>query len=120
MKDRGEDGARLRRSVCPVACALDLLGDRWTMLVVRDLMLGRSRFKDLAASPERIPTNLLTERLKRLADGGVVEKVPAADGSKRLAYRLTAKGEALRPALLALRDWGLAWEEGTRVALEAR
>lgn len=104
-----------RRSPCPVACALDLFGDRWTLLVIRDLMLGRSRFKDFAASPEGIPTNILSDRLARLVDGGLVDKVPADDGSKRLGYRLTEKGESLRPILEAIRDWGLHWEPGTRL-----
>ncbi len=106
-------GGKRRRSPCPVACALDLIGDRWTLLVIRDLLLGRSRFKDFAASPEKIPTNILSDRLERLVGHGVIEKVPATEGGKRFAYRLTDKGEALRPVLLALRDWGLAWEPGT-------
>lgn len=104
------------RSPCPVACALDLFGDRWTLLVIRDLMLGGSRFKDFATAPEGIPTNILSERLVRLVEQEVIEKVPAADGSKRLAYRLTEKGKALRPVLAAIRDWGLEWEEGTQAA----
>ena len=107
-----------RRSVCPVACTLDLLGDRWTLLVIRDLFLGRSRFKDFAASPESIPTNILSDRLQRLCDAEVIRKVPAEDGSKRLAYQLTKKGESLRPILLAIRDWGLEWEPGTEARLE--
>ncbi len=105
-----------RRSPCPVACALDLLGDRWTLLVIRDLLLGLSRFKDFAASPEKIPTNLLTDRLDRLVAQGVVTRVPLP-GGKRHSYELTAKGQALRPVVLALKDWGLEWEEGTRAAL---
>ena len=109
-----------RRSPCPVACSLDLLGDRWTLLVVRDLLLGRSRFREFAASPEGIPTNLLTERLQRLLDGGLIEQFPAEDGTRRQAYRLTTKGEALRPVVTALRDWGLEWEKGTRVGLAPR
>jgi DNA-binding HxlR family transcriptional regulator len=99
-----------------VACALDLFGDRWTLLVVRDLFLGRSRFKEFAASPEGIPTNLLTDRLERLVAGGVVRRVPVA-GEKRQAYELTEKGHALRPILSAMRDWGLIWEEGTEARL---
>ena len=106
-----------RRSVCPVACSLDLLGDRWTLLVVRDLWLGRTRFKDFTASPERIPTNILSERLERLVAHGVAEKVPAADGSKRLGYRLTDKGKALGPILAAIRDWGLTWQPGTQALM---
>ena len=109
-----------RRSPCPVACALDLVGDRWTLLVIRDLVLGRTRFKDFTASPEGIPTNILSERLDRLLRSGIAEQTPAADGTKRLAYRLTKKGQALRPALEAIRDWGLAWEPGTRAQLGSR
>jgi DNA-binding HxlR family transcriptional regulator len=106
-----------RRSPCPVACALDLLGDRWTLLVVRDLLLGRERFRDFSASPEGIPTNILSERLARLRRAKIVEQVPAADGTRRLAYQLTEKGRALGPLVEALRDWGLRWEKGARVAL---
>lgn len=109
-----------RRSPCPVACTLDILGDRWSLLLVRDLYLGRSRFKELAAAPEGIATNLLTERLRRLTDHGIVEKIASPDGSKHPAYRLTAKGKALAPVLEAVRDWGLKWERGTRVLLHPR
>lgn len=108
-----------RRSPCPVACSLDLLGDRWTLLVVRDLWFGRSRFKDFAASPEGIPTNILSERLERLVKHGVAEKVPAADGTKRLGYQLTEKGKALGPILEAIREWGLAWQPGTHATISS-
>lgn len=110
--------ATLRRSPCPVACALDIFGDRWTLLVIRDLMLGRSRFKDFAASPESVPTNILSDRLRRLLQHGIVEQLPAAEGAKHLAYQLTEKGEALRPVLKAMRQWGLDWEKGTKAAME--
>lgn len=113
-----EEPSKIRRSPCPVACALDIVGDRWTLLVVRDLLLGRTRFKEFSTSPEGIPTNILSERLERLVRHGIAEKIPAAAGSKRLAYKLTAKGEALRPVLRSMRDWGLTWEEDTRAALE--
>ncbi len=103
-----------------MACSLDLFGDRWTLLVVRDLILGRTRFKDFTASPEGIPTNILSDRLERLVEHGVIEQVPAADGSKRLAYALTEKGLALRPILKAMRDWALAWEPGTEARLEKK
>jgi DNA-binding HxlR family transcriptional regulator len=106
-----------RRSPCPVACSLDLLGDRWTLLIVRDLFMGRSRFRDFSASPEGIPTNILSERLLRLQQHELVHQIAAEDGSKRLAYTLTPKGKALRPLLEALRDWGLAWEKGTKVMI---
>ena len=104
-----------RRSPCPVACSLDIFGDRWTLLIVRDLLFGRTRFKDFSASPEHIPTNILSDRLERLLGYGVIEQIPAEDGTKRLAYRLTAKGKALASVLKAIRDWGLTWEKATRV-----
>ena len=100
-----------------MACSLDLVGDRWTLLVIRDLLLGRSRFKDFTASPEGIPTNILSDRLDRLLRSGIAEQIPAEDGTKRLAYQLTKKGLALRPILEALRDWALAWEPGTRARM---
>jgi DNA-binding HxlR family transcriptional regulator len=112
--------AASRRSPCPIACSLDFLGDRWTLLVVRDLMLGRSRFKDFSASPEGIPTNILSDRLARLLDSGIIGQIPATDGTKRLAYQLTNKGKALGPVLAAMRDWGLRWEKGTRAFLKSQ
>lgn len=108
----------VRRSPCPVACSLDLIGDRWTLLVIRDLFFGRSRFKDFTASPEGIPTNILSERLERLLAANVIEKIPAEDGSKRHAYRLTQKGKSLKKVLRAMRDWGLAWEPDTQALIE--
>ncbi len=112
------DPGPARRSPCPVACVLDIMGDKWTLLVVRDLLLGASRFKDFTASPEGIPTNILSDRLERLARHGVVRKVPAAEGGRRHAYQLTEKGEALRPVLREMREWGLTWEPGTRVGID--
>ena len=108
---------RSHRSPCPVACSLDIIGDKWTMLVVRDLFFGAERYKDFTSSPEGIPTNILAERLKRLQEHDVVEQVAASDGSRHSAYRLTSKGEGLKPVLMALRDWGLAWEPGTEARL---
>jgi DNA-binding HxlR family transcriptional regulator len=105
------------RSPCPLACALDIVGDRWTLLVIRDLMLGRSRFKDFTASPEGIPTNILSDRLQRLLRHGLAEQVPAEDGSMRLGYRLTEKGRSLGPVLEGMRDWGLKWEPATKAMM---
>ena len=110
-----DDPSPARRSPCPVACALDLFGDRWTLLVIRDLLMGRTRFKEFSTSPEGIPTNILSDRLSRLLEGGLVEKFPTSAGSKRFAYRLTEKGQSLKPIILSIRDWGLEWEAGTRL-----
>lgn len=80
-------------------------------------MLGRSRFKEFTSSPEGIPTNILSERLNRLLEHGIVRQIPAADGTKHKGYELTDKGEALRPLMKAMKKWGLEWEEGTQAAM---
>jgi len=94
------------RSACPIANALDLLGDRWTLLVIRDLLfVGKRRFGEFLSSPEGIPTNILSDRLRRLEESGVVEKVPYQDRPARYEYQLTAKGRDLFPVLRSLIDW---------------
>jgi DNA-binding HxlR family transcriptional regulator len=108
-----------RRSVCPIACALDLFGDKWTLLVVRDLLLGKAHFKEFLASPEKIATNILSDRLARLVDHGIAERYPSTDIAGREAYRLTAKGRALRGLMAQIRTWGLAHIEGTEARLQA-
>ena len=109
--------APARRSPCPVSCSLDIFGDRWTLLVIRDLILGKNRFKDFLSSPEGIPTNILTDRLKRLLEHRVVTQIKGSEGSRHMAYQLTDKGKALLPVVKAMKDWGLTWEKGTRAAL---
>ena len=117
MKPRGtsKNSARSakRRSPCPIACGLDLMGDKWTLLVIRDLAIGKTSFKDFATAPEGIPTNILSDRLGRLMNAGMIAQSTVDGDGRRLAYRLTPKGMALRPTLLALRDWGLEWIKGT-------
>lgn len=103
-----------RRSACPIAGSLDILGDKWTLLVLRDLLDGKTRFSEFERSPEGIPTNILTERLRRLEANGLAERQPIA-GSKRMAYRPTDQGVALRPVLLALAEWGNAHLQDTWV-----
>jgi len=102
-----------RRSPCPIACALDTLGDKWTLLVVRDLLLGRKRFKDFTSSPEKIPTNILSNRLDRLIQRGLVRQIPLEESPGRQWYELTDKGKALQTVIKALVAWGLEWEPGT-------
>src|SRR4051812_17356767 len=106
-----------RRSPCPGAGTLDVLGGRWGLLVVCDLFFGGTRVKGFEASPEGIPTNILSERLERLQAVGIIEQVPVDEGAKRFGYRLTTKGKALGPVLVAIRDWGLKWEKETRVGV---
>ena len=94
-------------SICPIASGLDLLGDRWTLLVIRDLLLfGKRRFGEMLASPEKIPTNILAERLRRLEAAGVIRKVPYQTTPLRHEYRLTQMGRDLLPVLRALIEWG--------------
>lgn len=94
-----------RRSECPIASSLDILGDKWTLLVVRDLLDGKSRFTEFERGPEGIPTNILTDRLRRLVATGLAERAEIP-GSTRLAYRPTSAARDLRPVLLALARWG--------------
>jgi DNA-binding HxlR family transcriptional regulator len=75
------------RSGCPIATTLDLLGDRWTLVIVRDMVMGKKRFGDFLKSPERIPTNILTDRLARLAEFGLLEKRSYQDNPVRFEYR---------------------------------
>ena len=107
-----------RRSPCPIACALDLLGDKWTLLVIRDLACGKSQFKEFASSPEGIATNILTDRLARLVEYGLVEKYPIPNVPGRDAYRLTRKGKSLRPVMMSIVKWGLDNIEGTEVRMK--
>ena len=105
------------RSICPLASSLDLFGDKWTLLVIRDLACGKSQFKDFMQSPEKIATNILSSRLARLLALGLIETFASTLQPGRQAYRLTAKGETLVPVLQALVDWGLANIDGTRALL---
>ena len=99
--------SRTRRSRCPVACTLDLLGDRWSLLVVRDLVRGKRRYAEFLSSPEGIPTNILADRLKLLAEKGVIRTQRYSEHPPRLEYALTEKGEELRPILRAMVEWGI-------------
>ncbi|HEX2414775.1 MAG TPA: helix-turn-helix domain-containing protein [Thermoleophilaceae bacterium] len=97
---------RSYRQTCGVARALDLLGERWTLLVVRELLLGPKRFGTLQAALPGISTNLLSARLRSLVAAGVAEPVRLPPPAAVSAYALTERGEALRPAVEALAVWG--------------
>lgn len=101
------------RSECPISCSLEIVGDKWTLLVLRDLLDGKSRFSEFERSPEHIPTNILAERLRRLEQHGIVTREKGQ--GRRYDYVLTPSGEAMRPILLALATWGNANIEGTWV-----
>jgi DNA-binding HxlR family transcriptional regulator len=94
------------RSDCPVACTLDLIGDRWTLLIVRDLFKGKHRFSEFLGSDEGIKSNILTDRLKRLERAGLVKRSRYEDRPPRHQYHLTDAGRSLSPVLQALYSWG--------------
>ena len=98
--------ARSYRQFCGIAKALDVVGERWTLLILRDLLLGPRRFSDLEHGLPGITPNLLTERLKRLTEEGVITRVSQPPPAGGFAYELTEDGLGLEPALLALGRWG--------------
>lgn len=89
-----------------------MLGDRWTLLVVRDLVRGKRRFADFLDSSERIPTNILADRLKRLQRDGIIAAHRYSDRPPRMEYVLTSKGEDLRPLVREMVTWGVRHEGG--------
>lgn len=94
------------RSGCPVGIALDILGDRWSLLIIRDLMVrGYKTFQDFQHSGEGIATNILADRLARLAAAGLIMAETPAEDRRRREYRLTEKGIALAPVVLELLIW---------------
>ncbi len=101
------------RSGCPIASALELLGDRWTLVVLRDLLTGKRTYKEFLESPEAISTNILADRLRRLDEWGLVERRLYREKPERLAYELTQKGADLLPTLQALCRWGNRYIEDT-------
>jgi DNA-binding HxlR family transcriptional regulator len=101
------------RSACAIANSLDILGDKWSLLVVRDLLHGKRTYGELALSPERIPTNILADRLERLKSAGIVTRTPYQQHPVRYVYTLTPKGSALGEVLLAFVRWGKQHIPGT-------
>lgn len=99
------------RSGCPVSRALEILGDRWSLLLVRDMMVrGLSTFREFQNSGEGIATNILSSRLQSLEAGGIVAAEPSAHDGRSIHYRLTEKGIALAPLMLELLIWGARHE----------
>jgi DNA-binding HxlR family transcriptional regulator len=98
-----------RRSNCPIACSLDLIGDKWSLLILRDVIfMKKKRFEEFLESPERISTNILTDRLHKLEKAGLIEKAPYGNHRLRMAYSATPKGKSLVPVLKEIGQWGLS------------
>ena len=101
-----------RRSGCPVSIALDLFGDRWSLLLVRDMMVrGYRTFREFQRSGEGIATNILSDRLQKLEAGGIVMREDTAEDGRSTHYRLTEKGIALAPVLLEMLLWSARHEQ---------
>lgn len=96
------------RSPCPIASTLDIIGDKWSLVIIRSMVVGASSYSDLLAAPEKIATNILAERLRRLESAGLIVQAQPRHGSIRGSYALTTKGAGLIPTLQALARWGEA------------
>jgi DNA-binding HxlR family transcriptional regulator len=106
------------RSSCAVASTLDLVGDKWSLLVIRDLLHGKRTYGEILQSPEGIPTNILADRLVRLEQAGIIESAAYQQRPVRYAYTLTPKGRDLGDVVLALVRWGKKHIPGTRTLTE--
>jgi DNA-binding HxlR family transcriptional regulator len=94
------------RSVCPITSCLDVLGDKWSLLIVRDLIgYGTRTYSEFRESPEHVATNILAHRLRLLTSLGIIERTNPDGAARNNAYRLTPSGAALRPALEELAKW---------------
>lgn len=107
------------RSGCPIASTLELVGDRWTLVIVRDMLNGKKRYGEFVDSPERITTNVLADRLTKMEAAGLVAKAPYQRRPMRYEYTLTEKGIGLLPVLQEICRWGNKHLPGTWVPPES-
>ena len=96
---------KAERSKCAIALTLDIVGDKWSLLVVRDLFFGKKRYNEFLTSPEKIPTNILAERLRRLEYHGIISKDMYQQTPARYNYNLTQKGEDMLVVLQSMCRW---------------
>jgi DNA-binding HxlR family transcriptional regulator len=101
------------RSGCPIASTLDVVGDKWSMVILRDLLTGKRKFGEFLRSPERITTNVLTDRLTRMEANGLIERRAYSERPPRFEYLLTDKGAGLLPALQEISRWANKHIPGT-------
>ena len=113
------DPVNERRSDCPISLSLELFGDRWTLLVIRDLMFkNRREFREFLGAEEGIASNVLADRLRRLTDAGIVTKTQHPGDARRSIYRLTQKGVELAPILIEIVLWAARHERTAAPAEE--
>jgi len=104
----------MQRSNCPISCTLDIIGDKWTLVIVRDALFKNfTTFGEFQSSPEKIASNILTARLQKMTENGIFTKEGDPSNKLRIHYRLTEKGKSLRTVLLAVGLWGTEHIEGT-------
>ena len=107
-----------RRSGCPLNASVEMLGDRWSLLIIRDMMLlGYRTFKEFLNSYEKIATNILADRLKRLENYGIISSAPDPTDGRKSIYSLTPKGLGLAPVLTEMVLWAAAHEDTGNQAL---
>lgn len=105
---------KFERSSCPITNVLDLLGDKWTLLVIRDLVLGKRRYQEFIDSPEEMASNILADRLNKLQAAGLVSRRAYQQNPARYEYFLTKRGKELEPILEAIIVWGKKQYPGTK------
>jgi len=107
------------RSNCPINFAVETFGDKWTLLVLRDLMFkGKRHYSDFLASDERISTNILADRLQKLDENGVITKSSDPGNASKFIYSLTKKGQALLPAMVEMTAWSASYDSLTNTPAE--
>jgi DNA-binding HxlR family transcriptional regulator len=108
-----------RRSDCPVSCILEVVGDTWTLLLMRDILfLDKHRYDEFLNSPEGISSNVLTNRLHQMEKSGLIEKVPYGNHRYRYSYTATEKGQDLKPLLKEMSTWGFKHCENAKTLEE--
>jgi len=108
--------SRSQRSDCPIASTLDVVGDKWTLLLIRDIgLFGKHRNKDFQEGPERIPSNILANRLKKLVEQGLIEKRPYQKHPLRYEYHLTVPGTELLPIIKSMAEWAINNIDGMKM-----
>lgn len=107
------------RSNCPINFAVETFGDKWTLLVIRDLMFKEKRhYSDFLASDEKISTNILADRLQKLEGNGVISKSADPENASKYIYALTEKGQALLPAMIEMTAWSAHYDSLTNTPSE--
>lgn len=112
---------KTQRSDCPIASTLDIVGDKWSLLVIRDIgLFGKHRNKDFQEADESIPSNILANRLKQLVEQGLLEKRLYQNHPPRYEYHLTKAGKELLPVIKAMAKWAAANIQGVRIPASVR